>query len=115
MADPARRLAKPPDASDLLFKALADPSRRKILRLLAREEMPLRRIEASFRMSRPAVIKHIRVLKACRLVRVRREGRRTIHRLNARPLRAVEDWVSHFDRFWDEGLRRLKRQVEADA
>ena len=100
--------------SDALFKALADPSRRRMLELLARRDLPLRRIEEQFDMSRPAVIKHLRVLKSCRLVEVRKQGRETIHRLNSLPLRAVKDWVSEFEVFWDQHLLKLKRQVESD-
>jgi DNA-binding transcriptional ArsR family regulator len=110
MARPARPRRKD---SDGLFKALADPSRREILRLLSGGELPLHRIEERFRMSRPAVIKHIRVLKECRLVRVRKSGRQTIHQLDARPLRLLRDWASHFDAFWDGSLRKLKVQVES--
>lgn len=98
-----------------LFKALADPSRREILRLLATGDLPLNRIEERFRMSRPAVIKHIRILKACRLVRVRKAGRETIHRLDPRPLRLLNDWASQIDAFWDSSLRRLKDQVESET
>jgi DNA-binding transcriptional ArsR family regulator len=100
---------------DGLFKALADSSRRKILNLLADRELPLRRIEEHFAMSRPAIIKHVRVLKSCGLVRARRRGRETLHRLNPHPLRAVRDWMSHFERLWEDRLRRLKCQVESDS
>ena len=100
--------------ADALFKALADPSRRRMLKLLARRDLPLRRIEDQFDMSRPAVIKHLRVLKSCRLVEVRKQGRETIHRLNSLPLRAVKDWVCGFEVFWDQHLLKLKRQVESD-
>jgi DNA-binding transcriptional ArsR family regulator len=99
---------------DDLFKALGDRSRRKMLRLLADQDLPLNRIEAQFRMSRPAVIKHIRVLKACGLVEVRKQGRETIHRLNPLPLRALRDWVSEFDSRWEIHLTRLKHQAEAE-
>ena len=99
--------------ADGLFKALADPSRRAILELLTDKDLPLRRIEERFDMSRPAVIKHLRVLKACNLVEVRKEGRESIHHLNSQPLAAVKDWVAHFEAAWDVHLNKLKRQVEA--
>ncbi|HLY11363.1 MAG TPA: metalloregulator ArsR/SmtB family transcription factor [Planctomycetota bacterium] len=107
MGQPARR-------ADVLFKALADPSRRKILRLLASGDLPLHRIELEFRMSRPAVLKHIRLLKECLLVRVEKKGRETIHRLDARPLKRLHDWVEALDAFWGRSLLALKHQVEAD-
>jgi len=103
----------PPDRTTDIFRALADPSRRRILQLLAKEEIPLNRIAERFDMTRPAVIKHINVLKACRLVAVRRLGRQQIHRLNPLPLRAVGDWVAQFEALWETSLQRLKQQVES--
>lgn len=99
--------------SDRVFKALADPSRRRILSLLSTGELPLHRIGAHFSFSRPALIKHIRVLRSCRLVRVRRDGRQTLHRLNATPLKSAEQWMAALSTFWDDHLSHLKRQVEA--
>src|SRR5258705_12842694 len=96
--------------ADEVFRAIADPSRRRMLAMLEKEELPLKRIEARFAMSRPAVIKHLHVLKSCRLVRVRRQGRQVMHRLNPRPLAAVRDWVAKIDRFWDRHMARLKEQ-----
>ena len=103
---------RPP--SDDVFRCLADPSRRKMLALLAHGELPLNRITARFDMSRPAVIKHLRVLRAANLVVARRRGRERIHHLNAAPLRAVETWLSRFEMFWENSLQKLKRQVESD-
>ena len=97
-----------------VFRCLADPSRRKMLTLLTRGDLPLNRITARFDMSRPAVIKHLRVLRSANLVVVRRRGRERIHHLNAAPLRAVEDWLSRFEMFWENSLQKLKRQVESD-
>jgi DNA-binding transcriptional ArsR family regulator len=107
--------AKPGGDVDGLFKALADSSRRKILRLLAKEELPLKRIEEQFRISRPAIIKHIGVLKVCRLVKVHKRGRETIHSLNLAPLRTITDWVSQLDMLWGNALQRLKQQVESET
>jgi DNA-binding transcriptional ArsR family regulator len=83
-----------------------------MLSLLAQRELPLHQIQQRFDMSRPAVIKHLRVLKACRLVQTRRRGRQVFHRLNARPLAAIRDWVAEYEIFWDTHLSRLKQQVE---
>lgn len=83
--------------------------------LLAEHELPLKGIQERFQMSRPAVIKHLRILKACRLVRVRRSGRMTMHRVNPRPMSVVKDWVSEFDALWHNHLKKLKDQVEAEA
>ena len=102
-------------ASDRVFKALADPSRRRILSLLSKGELPLYRIEAHFPVSRPALIKHIRILRSCHLVRVRREGRQMLHRLHTAPLKSVEQWMATFGAFWDDRLIQLKRQVESNS
>jgi DNA-binding transcriptional ArsR family regulator len=110
----ARRLLSSSRADDRLFKAIADPSRRKMLFLLAEGELPLSGIEWQFNMSRPAVIKHLNVLKGCGLVTVEKQGRQSIHRLQPKPLRAVKDWVSHFEALWDEHLAKLKKQIESD-
>jgi DNA-binding transcriptional ArsR family regulator len=99
---------------DTIFRALADPTRRRILILLSEGELPLKDIEQGFGMTRTAVIKHLSVLKSCKLVQARRKGRQNIHRLNPGPLRVVRDWVSQFEALWDDHLNRLKRQVEAD-
>jgi DNA-binding transcriptional ArsR family regulator len=103
------------DADDDLFKAIADPSRRKILHLLAAGELRLKAIEEHFTISRPALLKHLRVLRSCRLVQVHKQGRETIHRLDSRPLRAIKYWVARLELRWDDHLNRLKRQVEADS
>jgi len=110
----ARKRIKSAAAPEDLFRAIADPSRRSMLKLLATEELPLNGIEKKFRMSRTAVIKHLRILKSCRLVRVRKKGRLTMHRLNPGPLREVRDWVTQFEALWEHRLLKLKQQVEAD-
>jgi len=97
-----------------VIKAIADPRRRQILDLLAKEDLPVGRIVDQFRISRPAVIKHLRVLRMARLISVRRSGRERIQCLNAAPLRAVETWISRFEAQWENSLQKLKRQVEGD-
>lgn len=108
-----RRSARCRDIGPLL-RAIADPSRRRILDLLAREDLPVRRIVDRFRLSRPAVMKHLRVLRSAELISSRRCGRERIQSLNAGPLREVEVWISRFEVYWENALERLKRQVEAD-
>jgi DNA-binding transcriptional ArsR family regulator len=95
-----------------VLKAIADPNRRQILDMLAKQDLPVGRIADRFSMSRPAVMKHLRVLRSANLVSVRRSGRERIQCLNARPLASVETWLSRFEAFWDHSLEKLKRQVE---
>ena len=97
-----------------IIKAIADPKRRQILDLLAKEDLPVGRIADQFRISRPAVIKHLRVLRAARLISVRRSGRERIQCLNPAPLKDVETWISQFEAHWENSLQKLKRQVEGD-
>jgi len=98
-----------------VLRAIADPNRRRILDLLAGEDLPVSRIADRFNMSRPGIIKHLRVLRSARLISVRRRGRERVQSLNVEPLREIEAWLSRFDAFWDDSLQKLKRQVEEDT
>lgn len=95
-----------------VFRALADPTRRAIIAMLAEGERPIGEIAAVFEMSRPAVAKHLAVLREGNLIAVEQRGRERINRLNPRALRSAADWLNHFDVFWDERLAALKSAVE---
>ena len=99
--------------SNPVFEAIADPTRRSILERLADADLPAGEIAAAFPISRPAVSKHLRVLRQAALVREERQGRRRVYRLNARPLHEVDRWLEHYRAFWEENLQRLKLHVEA--
>jgi DNA-binding transcriptional ArsR family regulator len=99
---------------DVVFRALADPTRRDILRLLRGGQQTVGQIASNFPTSRPAISKHLRLLRAAGLVVTRERGTTRLCGLNARPLRAVDDWLQDYHAFWRESLRRLKRQIEAD-
>lgn len=96
------------------FHALADPTRRAVLDLLRRGSLPAGRIAMAFPVSRPAISKHLGLLRRARLVRERREGRQRIYQLNAGPLRGVDRWLSRYREFWKASLRGLKDFVEAE-
>jgi len=99
-----------------VFSAIAEPTRREIVELLARRgERPVNDIVASLRMPQPAVSKHLAVLRQVGLVAVTRRGRERIYSVNARELKAVHDWTKTFERFWDHQLDRLKERAEALA
>jgi DNA-binding transcriptional ArsR family regulator len=98
---------------DALFVALADPTRRDILALLRGGPLPVGAIAERFPISRPAVYKHLRVLRRTRLVRERREGRQRLCSLDARPLAAVDDWLAQYRHEWAARLDRLQRHAEA--
>jgi DNA-binding transcriptional ArsR family regulator len=97
-----------------VFRAVADPTRRAILDLLLDGERTVGEIAERFAVSRPAVSKHLRVLRGARLIRARREGRQRLCRLDPDPLRAVDAWLDRYRREWQSRLARLKRYVEAD-
>lgn len=97
-----------------VFQAIADPTRRKLLHLLAEEkELPVSAISSNFPMSRTAVSKHLHVLESAGLVSERKIGRETRYRLHAAPLRELKDWVAYYEQFWDNKLAILKHLVEA--
>jgi len=96
-----------------VFVAIADPTRRKLIRLLAgAEELPLHEITPHFQMGRTAVSKHLAVLKEADLVTNRKIGRETKYRLNPAPLQEVKDWLSFYDKFWNERAILLKNILE---
>jgi DNA-binding transcriptional ArsR family regulator len=91
------------------LRALSDPGRRRILTLVRDEEHSAGEIAAEFTVSWPAVSQHLRVLKEAGLVTERREGTRRLYR--ARP-EGLDDVRAFLDEFWNDGLKRLKREVE---
>lgn len=100
--------------SQPVFRAIADPTRREILSMLARDDMSVGEVAQSFDMTRPAVAKHLGILKDADLIIVRTEGRRKVNILKPVSLKTVTDWLSYFDRFWDDKLTNLKHAVETD-
>jgi DNA-binding transcriptional ArsR family regulator len=97
-----------------VFQAIADPNRRAILKLLAeRDELPIASITIHFPLSRTAVNKHLHVLADAGLVRKRKAGRETRYSLQSEPLQEVQQWLSYFERYWDNKLAALQRYVEA--
>ncbi|QAY65803.1 ArsR/SmtB family transcription factor [Paenibacillus protaetiae] len=98
-----------------VFDAIADPTRRRLIRLLAEaEELPLHELTAKFQMGRTAVSKHLTVLREAGLVLDRKVGRETRFRLNAAPLREIQDWVTYYNKFWHSNLTRLNQLLEEE-
>ena len=94
------------------FNAVAEPRRRHILELIAAEERSVGEIADALEMEQPSVSKHLQVLLNVDLVRVRRDGRRSLYRTNADTLRTIHDWCGMFARHWRGQLRRIKRHAE---
>jgi DNA-binding transcriptional ArsR family regulator len=97
-----------------VFQAIADPTRRMMLKLLADREMPIAAITECFPISRTAVNKHLHVLSEAGLVIRRKVGRETRYKLRSEPLVELKDWLEFFEQYWDEKLFALKKYVEAD-
>ena len=100
---------------NVVFRAIADPTRREILELLRGGERSVGDLAANFRQSRPAISKHLRLLRSAGLVVTRERGTARICELNATPLRAVNDWLSDYEALWSGSLRQLKRYVERQS
>jgi DNA-binding transcriptional ArsR family regulator len=97
-----------------VFQAIADPTRRKMLKLLSQKEMPVMAISEHFPMTRTAVSKHLRVLADAGLVMESKVGRETRYKLNPEPLNELKDWLQYFEIFWENKLAALKIFVESD-
>jgi DNA-binding transcriptional ArsR family regulator len=98
----------------LTFGALADPSRREMLRRLRRGEMRVTEIAAPFALSLNAVSKHVRALERAGLVRRRVRGREHFIGLAAAPLEAAAGWLEEYREFWDSRLDALEELLTAD-
>jgi DNA-binding transcriptional ArsR family regulator len=95
-----------------VFDALADPTRRAILDLLAREERTSGEVADRFDVTRPAISRHLRVLLHAGLVERRTEAQWRIYRLNPEALREVDRWMAKYRTFWAARMHDLKRFVE---
>ena len=96
------------------FSALADPTRRAVLDLLRAGTRPAGEIARAFPVSRPAISKHLRILRRAHLVEERREGRHRMYQLNPEPLKAVNSWLEQYRSFWSASLANLKSYVETE-
>ncbi|AIE85357.1 ArsR/SmtB family transcription factor [Fimbriimonas ginsengisoli] len=95
-----------------VFGAISAPSRRDMLRMLARREMPVMELAESFDMTLSAVSQHLGVLRDAGLVSLRKEGRQRMYRLNPEPLRAVAEWLEFYEPFWNDRLHQLGQYLE---
>jgi DNA-binding transcriptional ArsR family regulator len=95
-----------------VFRAIADPTRRAILDRLRVGPAPVNALAEDFEQSRPAVSKHLRVLRLARLVNEQRVGRERLYELNPAPLRQVAGWLEGYRSFWAASFDRLKRYIE---
>ena len=101
-------------SAEAAFHALADPTRRAVLDLLRQGSQPAGQIARAFPVSRPAVSKHLRLLRRAHLVQETRQGRHRVYQLNPQPLKAVDSWLEQYRVFWQANLSNLKAFVESE-
>ncbi len=97
-----------------IFHAISDPTRRRLLTLMAKSELPVNELARAFAMSRPAISQHLRVLLQAGLVVERRVGRERHYQLHAAPLREVSEWVKQYEHFWQDKLQSLGEHLERE-
>ena len=108
---PATADAQRPAGPDAVLRALADPHRRQIVRLVRDTELPAGQITARFDLTQQAVSQHLMVLRRAGLLEERRQGTRRLYRFRRDALEPVRDLL---EEFWPDALERLKRAVERD-
>ncbi len=95
-----------------VYRAISDPTRRAILDRLRAGGAPVNALAADFAQTRPAISKHLRVLKQARLVKEQRVGRERVYRLDPVPLQQIVGWLEGYRAMWQTNLDNLKRLVE---
>jgi DNA-binding transcriptional ArsR family regulator len=105
-------MATASDRLDRTFAALADPTRRAIVTRLMEGEASVTELAEPFRMSLPAISKHLKVLERAGLVARGRERQRRPARLEAAPLKEVSEWTERYRRFWEERYDRLDEYLD---
>ncbi|WP_240755169.1 metalloregulator ArsR/SmtB family transcription factor [Pedobacter sp. SYP-B3415] len=97
-----------------VFQAIADPTRRAIIGMLATQTMNLNHVAAAFDISRPAISKHIKILSECGLVTISRKGRERICRADLGQLHDVAEWVNQYQKMWNTKLDALGSFLEQE-
>ena len=100
---------------DSTFAALSDPTRRRILESLSRQQMRVTDLAEPFAMSLPAVSKHLRVLESAGLLKRRRFGREHRIELEPAPLQHAQAWIDHYRKFWEGSLDALAAYLETET
>ncbi|HEY0458584.1 MAG TPA: metalloregulator ArsR/SmtB family transcription factor [Pyrinomonadaceae bacterium] len=98
-----------------VFQAIADPTRREIISLLAHETLNLNAVSENFDISRPAISKHIKILTECGLVVIKQQGRERFCEVNIEMLEEVSEWVERCATFRTNKLDALERHLSEEA
>jgi DNA-binding transcriptional ArsR family regulator len=96
------------------FRALADPTRRDILQMLAERDMTIIEVAENFQMTCAAAKKHLLILNEGGFINVRSDGRTKVNTLNVDGMKKVFSWFDYFDTFWDDRLSKLKSELEKE-
>jgi DNA-binding transcriptional ArsR family regulator len=96
-----------PAAKEDVFRAIADPTRRRLLDLLREGEKPVGTMADRFELTLAAISQHLRVLREVGLVTERRDGRQRLYSIEPGPLREVVDWIAEYERFWTHKMDAL--------
>ena len=91
-----------------VFQAIADPTRRAILLLLAAQSLPAGAIAANFDTARPTVSKHLQILTECELLKQEQQGREVYYHLNPHKMKQIADFIEPFRQMWDERFNKLE-------
>jgi DNA-binding transcriptional ArsR family regulator len=91
-----------------VFQAIADPTRRAILLLVASQSMTAGTIAANFDTARPTVSKHLQILTECELLKQEQTGREIYYHLNAKKMKAIADFIEPFRNMWDDRFNKLE-------
>ena len=96
------------------FQAIADPTRRAIIGMLAGQSMNLNAVAENFNISRPAISKQIKILEECGLIRIHQQGRERFCEVQLRNLSEVSDWMEPYRKFWTNKLDALEKYLAKD-
>lgn len=94
-----------------VFQAIADPTRRAIINMIAHESLNLNAVADKFQQSRPAISKHIKILTECGLVTIKQQGRERYCEAKLQKLNEVSDWVEQYKKFWTAKLDALENYL----
>ena len=97
---------------DLIFGALADPTRRGILELLSQGAVNVRTLAKPFKMSQPAISKHLRVLEVAGLIRREKRGREHHISVNPKSVEQAQDWIAHYTQFWEQHFDAMETYLK---
>jgi DNA-binding transcriptional ArsR family regulator len=95
-----------------VFQAIADPTRREIIHLIAKENMNLNAVAEKFDVSRPAISKHIKILTECGLITIHQQGRERICEAKLQKLNEVNEWVAQYKKFWEDKFDALEMYLQ---